>query len=85
MDLFNITNYENLGIYRFFEPLTKEEFFYLDPENQVEYLVKLCGGSWIDSHFRTSSENVINIHKNMKALIDYAVYLVEKHKLDHIL
>ena len=82
--LFNITNYENLGIYRFFEPLTKEEFFYLDPENQVEYLVKLCGGSWIDSPFGTSSENVINIHKNMKTLIDYAVYLVEKHKLEHL-
>lgn len=82
--LFNITNYEILGIYRFFEPLAKEEFFYLDPENQVEYLVKLCGGSWIDSPFGSSADNMINIHKNMKTLIDYAVNLVEKHKLEHL-
>ena len=24
------------------------------------------------------------MHKNMKTLIDYAVYLVEKHKLEHL-
>lgn len=82
--LFNIANYENVGIYRFFEKLTKEEFFYLDPENQVEHLVKLCGGSWIDSHFGTSVENTINIHKNMKTLIDYAVFIVEKYNLGNL-
>jgi len=81
--LFDMTNYTALTDRIIFERLNRFEFISLDPESQVEYLIKFCVSNWRVHGSGIRGYNLINKYKNMKTLIDHANFLVEKFELVH--
>ncbi|MFX0001191.1 MAG: hypothetical protein ACFE88_13850 [Candidatus Hermodarchaeota archaeon] len=80
--LFNLANYEIRDIQSFVNRLSQQEFFTLDLENKVEYLIKFCNSNWMEFNYRIVGDAKINQYKNNLTLINYAVYLVDKFNLE---